>query len=438
MRTEVIVRPARLPPQAAAGDRVLLALLAVYLATLLFEGPLRYAVSQSPLPSALYLRDAIPAGTLLFVFVRALWVDQRIDMAVAVPAALLLMHAALAAILGVTPFSIALGLKIFMLVCYGMVMGPLIATHLRPVMAVAAWMFWITVAGVALCLFFGRMPWEGVEYQSTFGPQTTTRLWWVAGGTPRLPGFMRTSSDAAMVIGICGALMMSQVRTAPRALLVATLGFAAIVFTTMKGMLIAFPLAAAWMWTSRHASVRHRGPPLLAVLAVVTFLVPMLVASIGPSIPATVFPDLLFSVWARFTQMWPEAFALFPQNPLAIAGAGLGSIGMPQWYGPNRDLFNSADSLAIYLTVNFGALGAVYYFCPLPAVASISHDEDPLLLRTCICVLVVTYAYGIAISMVEEAFFGIVLGMCMGIVFRRAAATPRPAWQRTPHAGAVP
>ena len=54
-----------------AGDTVLCFLLGVYLASLVVEGPLRYALARTGFPNALYLRDAIPVGTLAFLFLRS-------------------------------------------------------------------------------------------------------------------------------------------------------------------------------------------------------------------------------------------------------------------------------------------------------------------------------------------------------------------------------
>ena len=175
---------------------VLCVLLAVYLASLAFEGPLRYALARTGFPNALYLRDAIPVGTLAFLFLRTLIVDRAIEPLIAIPVALLIFHGALAAIFGVSFFSILFGFKIFMFLPYGMAMWPIIRSRFETALTAACVIVIVTLAGVLLNFLLERLPWEGFEYESAFGTVTTTRMWWIPGGISRLPGFTRTSFNA--------------------------------------------------------------------------------------------------------------------------------------------------------------------------------------------------------------------------------------------------
>src|SRR6185369_574937 len=126
----------------------------------------------------LYLRDAIPVATLVVLFLRPLLSENRVDLAVAIPAALLAFHAAYSAIAGVAFFAIAFGLKIFMFIPYGMAMWPLLRQRLDRCLTAASIMFAVTSAGVFANALLGTMPWEGLEYQTAFGTNSTTLMWW--------------------------------------------------------------------------------------------------------------------------------------------------------------------------------------------------------------------------------------------------------------------
>lgn len=429
------VSPRAAGPAPRPGDRLLLGLLCIYLASLLVEGPLRYALYLWQFPNLLYLRDAIPVASIAVLFARRLLVDGAIELAIAVPCALLVLHGCVAALNGVAFFSIAFGQKIFLLVAWGIAMAPLVQARLDGAIRLATAMFWLTVAGVAAGVVAGRLPWEAVEYQTAFGNVTTTRLWWIPGGTPRVPGLMRTSFDAAMALGITGFLAMLGPRRARTCVVLALLAFSAIAATTSKGMLVAFPLAAGWALASRRARP-GLGAGLVLVVAGTTFLLPFLVAGLPGSMVSVPLPDLIFSVRERFTQMWPEALALLPEHGLALLGAGIGSIGAPQLHGHAPHAANAADSLAIYMAVTFGVPGAAYYVAPAFALARRPDTQPgPQVLRACTGILLITYAYGISLNMIEGAFFAIVLGVCTGMLMFRTqepapdVRSPAVPWQ---------
>lgn len=405
--------------RAGMFERVLLGLLCLHLCTMLFEGPLRWGLANVGLGNALYLRDLIPAGTIAFLFSRRALLQGDLDPVLCIAAALIAFHSAIAVINGRTLFSIGFGAKIFIALPYGMAMWPFVRPRLRQALFVALAMFAITVAGVLINFSVGQMPWEGLEYETAFGTLSTTRMWWIPGGISRLPGFTRTSFDAAMILGITGFLAMLLLRRMAAQLAVALLTVVAIVATTTKGMLVAFPLAMAWAITS--SSVRRSGSEsaalvVLAALASVTFAFPVLIVMFGRDMSPAGFPPLVYSAWERFTQMWPEAFELLSRSPLAALGAGLGSIGTPQLYGDEPHRFNAADSLAVYMLVSFGLAGVAYYFAPLFTLRRVAREESYLAYRVFVGLLLVTYSYGLSINMIEESFFAVVFGLCLGIM----------------------
>lgn len=399
------------------GDSVLCALLGVYLASLLFEGVLRYALAMAGAPNALYMRDAIPVATLAVLFLRSLLGDNRVDLTIAIPAGVLAFHAAYSAIVGVAFFSIAFGLKIFMFIPYGMAMWPLVRRRFELALTVASVMFAVTLAGVFASFLFGRMPWEGLEYETAFGVVSTTRMWWMGeDAIARLPGFARTSFNAAMILGVTGVLALLKFRRPVAQLAIATCAIAAIVLTTSKGMVLAFPIAAAWVLVQQRNPTMN-GTRLVGALCAATLVLPLIIVyfDLGSLMSESSFPTILVSVWDRFTTMWPLAFGLLPEGPEAILGAGLGSIGSPQLHGQTPHLLNAADNFAVFMMINFGLPGLCYYALPALLLPRVAASQTATVRGAYLGLLVIAYGYGMSINMVEESFFSVCFGLCCGV-----------------------
>jgi hypothetical protein len=407
-----------------AGDSLLCALLGVYLVSISLEGVLRYALAMAGAPNAIYLRDAIPVATLLVLFLRSLLNDNRIDLAIAIPAAVLAFHAAYAAMAGVAFFAIAFGLKIFMFIPYGMAMWPLLRRRLDLALTMGSIMFAVTLAGVLANFLFERMPWEGVEYETAFGAVSTTRLWWIEEERSRLPGFTRTSFNAAMILGITGLLALLKFRRPVARLAIAACAIAGIVLTTSKGMVLAFPLAALWLVVQDRRPWMS-GTLLVGSVCAATLALPFIVVyfDLGSAMSQSSFPSLLVSVWERFTTMWPQAFGLLPDGPEALLGAGLGSIGSPQLYGDTPHRLNAADNFAVFMMLNFGLPGLCYYAMPALSLPRVAATEAASIHRAYVALLLIAYGYGMSINMVEESFFSIFFGLCCGVA---ASAWSRP------------
>lgn len=412
--------PARVPAQAGvrtgdAMDSVLCALFVAYLGSILVEGVVRYALATAGMPDLLYVRDAIPVASVAFLFLRTLLGQDRVDLAIAIPAALLACHAAYAAMLGVAFFSIAFALKIFMFIVYGMAMWPLLARRFHIGLTVASVMFAIAAAGVFANHFFGTMPWEGLTYDTAFGRSSTTRVWWMGDGIARLPGFARTSFSAAMILGITGLLAMIRFPRPLARLAIAAAAITATVLTTSKGMVLAIPVAALWLFLQDRWP-RLDGHLLVGVLCAAALALPALVVAfdLQSTLRSSDFPGLIGSVWDRFATTWPRAVDLLPDGPAALLGGGPGSIGTPQNRGYDAHHLNAGDSIAVYMMVSFGVAGLCYAAFPAFMVRKVLAANPADVRRAYVALLVITYVYGFSINMVEEPFFSMFFGLCLG------------------------
>ena len=425
--------PAAAAPAAArtrprALDGLLCGLLFVYLATLALEGPLRWALALAGLPDLLYLRDAIPVGSLAFLLLRGALADGRVDLPIAGVIAVLLIHAALAAMLGVELFAILFGLKIFMFIPYGMAMWPLVRQRLPAAAKALALLYGATLAGVLLNGLVGRLPWEAFEYDTAFGAMSTTREWWTIGGAARLPGFARTSFNAASVLGTTGLLLMVAVRSGTLRAALAAATLVAVVFTTTKGVVGAFSVAALWLLLqARIGRAAGLGRALVWAAAVGTLVLPLVVVGLqlGSGSAGASLPDLAQSAWERFSGMWPTAFALLPDGWGVLFGGGLGSIGTPQLYSSAAHHFNAGDNLAVYLIVAFGPAAALYYALPAIGATRLRGPLPPLLQQACIALVLLLYAYGGVSNLVEDSFCTLMLGLAMGLAWSPEAQRAR-------------
>jgi hypothetical protein len=247
-------------------------------------------------------------------------------------------------------------------------------------------------------------------------------MWWM-GEAPRLPGFARTSFTAAMFLGITGLLTLLRFRPLVPRLVIAACALGAIVLTTSKGMMLAFPLAALWLVLNER-NPRLNGTILLRAVCTATVLLPVIVVylDLGSTMSQSSFPSVLMSVWDRFTTMWPLAFSLLPEGPQALLGAGLGSIGSPQMHGYAPHLFNAGDNFAVFMLISLGLPGLFYYAAPVLSLHRVSANETATAYRAYVALLLMGYGYGISTNMVEESFFSMFFGLCCG-----AAAS---AWLR--------
>jgi len=436
-----VILPGGLPAARAVQkdstwvDALLCCLLAVYVTTTVCEGPLRWGLALAGVPNLLYLRDAIPTGTLAFLFMRRLVLHGDIDVLIAVSMAVLAFHASIAVMLGVEIFPVLFALKIFVFIPYGMAMWPLLRSRRRPAIAFVWILYATSLAGVWVNGLVGRFPWEAFEYDTMFGTVQTTRLWW-AMGESRLPGLARTSYNAAIILGVTGFLAMLSLRQRIVRLVVAALTLLAIVDTTSKGMMVAFSLAAAWLLLASgrpwQAAVGRR---LVLGVALVGLALPLLVLllDVGSSISDSAVPDLLFSLWERFSVMWPAAFELLPRGPAALLGAGLGGIGTPLMYGSAHPPFNPGDSLALYLLVTFGFAGVLYFLVPALLLRRAPLQTDPRVLQACTGVMLMAYGYGVTTNVVEDSFLSIAFGLAMGIACSGLDALSKAPHARTAH-----
>lgn len=418
-------------PAAAAGpvpgadassrraDRTMVWVCALWLTTFLLEGPLRAALQQFGVANLLYARDLIPVAGVVLGFAVPLVHRRALPPGLVLVTWLLAVHLCVGLLVGGTLFQRLFGLKMFMPLLFAVAIFPSVRNEFALFMRFMACFFVVTVAGVLVNHAVGAMPWEGLTYDTAFGSMQTTKQWWIPGGTSRLPGFTRASFDAAMIIGVTGAMVLALTRSRWLRALIFAAGTVAIVLTTSKGMVVAFAVAAGWLLVAnRSAASLTVGKFIACGLLVVTCLVPTLFMVVSVSENTNDVPDLLMSLWDRFSWMWPAAYALLPDGFGALTGTGLGGIGTALAHAPEGTAWNAADSIFVYYFVTFGLVGIAYLAFPLLAVLGADADADPNAFVR-VAVLIIAFGYGLSINMIEQPVFATVFGLLYAQGFAR-------------------
>lgn len=400
-----------------AGDSLLFWFFLGVLATYVTEGILRYGLVSVGFPYLIYLRDPIVVISIVFIFFRSLLTKRWIEPHIALVGCVLLYHFLIGLFFGATLFQALFGFKILLAFMFGIAISPIAEKNFSKLLVVMAFFFLISVLGVYVNYFLEKMPWEGIKYDTAFGKETaTTRQWWAGGGLRRLPGFARTSFNAAMIIGISGFACMLMFKGVWLRLCIAIAALTAIVLTTTKGMSQTFLVITLWMLLKKTPLFFPIGRLLVVTFITLAVVLPSVVVFFDIGSSAVDVPNLLKSLWDRFSWMWPGAFDLMTKPEHYIFGKGLGSIGTAQTYSEYYLDTNAADNIFVYTFVLFGPLSLFYLSYPVWCVLRMPSRDD--ITVWCIGLLIICYDYGLTINMLEEPFFSILLGMVFGVVWK--------------------
>ncbi len=393
-----------------------------YLATVVFEGPIRYALSYLNAGTLLYVRDLIVSLVVTLTIVALIAKSRNLINPLFVSAYFLLLYFFVGLLTADVPiFSGFFGLKIFAITLFGISLS-FYLTSLHVYIYRATLFFLVTtVLGVFLNFIVGKFPWEGQEFETAFGVVTTTREWWTNQGGRRLPGFTRASFDAAMVIGVSFAYVINRF-TKIAAAFWGSIFLIAVYLTTSKGMVLAIVLLLLW-----YVVPFGWGRIVIARLVIVTLLLilialPLFSCGTSSSFKDFIgFPHILFSFVDRIVNTWPHSCSLLIEPYSWILGAGVGSIGVPLQYNYSARMLSPADNLFVYIFVSGGVVWVIGLILTIYRAMSFSNyavnQTDDWHIRVH-AMLIIFLAYGITSNMHEQPFYSVYAGLLVGIVWR--------------------
>ncbi|MES2090186.1 MAG: hypothetical protein V4532_09435 [Pseudomonadota bacterium] len=381
-----------------------------YLLSLVFEGPVRYALVLAHAQTFLYLRDAIAVASIIIFLFKGITNSRPITEPCTIAIYLLFVHLFIAIWLGNTIFSILFSSKLFLTALYGLSIADQVHIYRNFLPKLFIFLFIGTVAGIIANYFIGAFPWEGELFESAFGAVKSTKVWW-SGGERRLSGFARASYSAALIIGVVGGFMLGHYKSITLKIVIFIFGTAAIYLSTSKGMIMAFGLAWMWATLTPQQATKTQGSKILPLLAVCCILIPI-VASLSGANPNDIrtVPGFISSFWDRIAVTWPTTFGFLKEDFGWLIGKGLGGAGSAVMMGNNYMKFTPIDNYFWYLYSVFGIVAFIYFIAPIKRTI-IGARKSSAFNREFVCILIVMITYGITTALFEDAFFGIIYGV---------------------------
>lgn len=212
------------------------------------------------------------------------------------------------------------------------------------------YLFILTILGVIANAFF-YFPWESISLKIGEFDVEGSRLWTQYGTTfRRLAGFTRGSNSAASIAALLYIPIFVTTKGSFNKLFIFIITFIAILFTTMKSVLLGF-LIINVLFVLRQISILSKIYPLLIFLFV----------SIIPLVSQNLINKLsednifMFSLWDRMQGAWPEAVELVKDSGNLVLGRGIGGLGASQIYF-EKELYNPGDNMFIHIWANYGIL----------------------------------------------------------------------------------
>lgn len=418
---------ARAPAAAgrAADETALVAGLWVAIALTVFEGPLRYGLNQVGADAAYFLRDLVMVVPLVVYVVRRLPVGA-VPTSVSVFFALIAVHAAVAVLNLGTAVPAVYGLKLLLpVLCAWLV--PQALWRVSPGLLRAVALMWLaTVAFAAIDQFREeQFRWVGAGVELG-GIDVQIGRDWQSGDVKRVAGLTRSSIHLANVLPLLSFVLLAALPSRVLRAGVCAATLAVLVWTTQKGAILGFGLAAlAWAACTREAL----RPLKLALIASLLLMLIAPIVLLQFDMPSDQGVFSMESFIERIERMWPEAWQWIGEYPAAL-GVGLGGIGGAQrFYAPDR--FNAADNLFVFLFANAGVMALVYLLAATAAGLR-ARLREPQRDGAALAALVFLFAYGIVISLLEDPTAVILLGAALGALVRTRSDRPAATREGAP------
>ncbi|QCQ20832.1 hypothetical protein [Desulfoglaeba alkanexedens] len=406
------------------SDRLVLAVLFVFLAVEVFQGALRYFFTLIGAPFLIYFPKLLVTAAfigLAFKTARTMRISRpvfgvltlfMVFVAVGVHYTGNLMQA-LFGLFALLPLLFAV-LAELAVVRMGQRLVPYVA------------LLWLCAAIGLVYDYFADLPWWDLAYQ--------LGIWELEGsrglatfGIKRLAGFSRAFYDVAEQLLFLALTWVILGKRVSLTILVWIATGALIVLTTSKKTVGVYLFLTLLL-------------PLMGVRLVpggfkraVTGIIPLLVALIGIALPvSTLFVSYRLSIHSyvsrflfasfedRLTWCWPDAFSLVFDHGSMLLGRGIGGIGVAQHYFEPQ-LYSPADNLYLYLYATFGVMSLVLIAIYVASVCRLNVRQDSWA-RLMWFLGIAALMSGWAANGLEGPFTSTILGLTFAYADRRRRA----------------
>jgi len=396
------------------------ALTALFLFSLVLDGPLRFLFAAKGLMPLIY----VPKILLLLAIPCLIVARWRISRGFVTGVAIVALSLIWGAVNLASPNQALFGLWVLVPLLYGLLVTRYMLDESEAYRRLFWMLFVIAVTGVLLNPFF-NYPWVGASLEIGGTNIEISRQWGTA-GFDRYAGFSRASFGVASQLLLLATWLVATGRNRWNNLAVWLVAGVGIVMTTSKGPVAAWVALTLFFLSGallhyRKSWRRTWAAALFLVLAVVVAL-PLSTLFIVYHTRIDSLSDalLLASFGERLSWMWPDSMALLHDIPEWLIGRGLGGIGAAQFYfDPQHSL--SADNIFVYLAVEIGPLmaGTMLFMLTRKISATFITDRKALLAFALLFALV---TYGLVTNIIEDSLLSLLLGVVIAASSRSARA----------------
>lgn len=398
------------------------------------DAPLRYGLVSIGVPFLIYAKDVVMLGILGYVLLRSI-LSCRIDRMLLS----ILLFVTFGIIVGIinrlSLLQVMFGVKLLLpfitsfLVIEYFDFRKTVFTHLFNIIIP------VVLVGLALDMFYD-LPWRELEYkvlEKAIDSSSSRSTF----GLPRLSGFGRAPYETAAILYSIVALYLAVIVQEGRRrswwmrkyeITLLVCAFVGILVTTSKSAILAFLILALYYLVIQWYYGHDRWVNILSGLILKSMLFALFLYGVVPPIIAFVSPSVLTHYLAsdnilfmaiatsyvdRVERMWPEAFELISHPYQYMIGRGLGGIGTPQLYF-ERDLYNAADNLYVYLFIDFGlVLLSILILCILYKlfVSRLAYRPNIYYYSFCIGL----FCFGATVNVVESPALTMAFGFMLAL-----------------------
>lgn len=378
----------------------------VFLASLVFEGPIRYLFSFFNVNILVYLPKVILISVLFFYVIILGQANKRVWYLLSV---MLLFF-----VVGVFNLGIKqalFGLWVFVPFIYGLMFSGFIFNVKYYKWYIKLFLF--CFAGVFFGLFI-HYPWSGLQV-SVLGKAVTASLEWDTMGINRDAGFSRASYSAAAQLICLAVLIIYMSRSIYTNILIWVLCGIGLVMTTTKGAFGAWIVLSIYyliyFGTKQHLLRYIYSVVVIILFGLLCIILPLTTYFYGYSsgFQSIIVSFIFSSFMDRLVWMWPDSFHLLEIGKISslFFGRGIGGIGASQSYFEPQ-YYRAADNIFVYIMVDFGFILAVIFMIYLMATALRKGKGHQYLFV--IPVIVMLFSYGLVTNIIEDPFLSALLG----------------------------
>lgn len=379
--------------------------LLIYLSFYLFEGPVRYGLNVIGADSLIFIRDVVlivPLGLSFFIKRPD---GNKLHAAFYIFGFIIFFHGLISFFNISSFFVIVYCIKMLMTLLVGAVLAEYIISPPKHIVKILLILWVITFFGVAIDKYeILTYPWTGLGTIIGDTQVDISRDWDIIGEDKRAGGLMRSSISVAVVTPLLALLLIFNIKSLFKRLIIMVMTIMAIYWSTQKASILAFIFVCGLILTYKRPAISLKIGISLAVLLMV--LLPVI-------LPQFIMPNgegvfSMASFYMRVEDMWPKAWSIIEHRGIFPFGIGLGGIGGAQrFYSP--DDFNAADNLFVLLYAYFGIMSFVYIGWVWLTCMRVSNQAKLPVINALSMVLFIIF-YGVALSMIEDQMASLFLG----------------------------